>query len=590
MQVPSLRLVLGAAALLILTAPQGLKAQAAMEPSQMPQRTLFYLTWRGLPDAEIRKNNSLLSLWDDPGIAPLRVALAQSMFQPSADKPGTHKMTPEEAAEFTSLLENSFTLGYISETPKHAAARAAAADAKPPAWNGLFMVYDRTGKEAILLKTLLRRTTDQKDAPVLSQVTIAGLSVLKREGKTDTSYVAETGKYAVATSDRGVMEEILTRLTGTGAAPPSLAQTSAYQEAKPNLGGGLIEFFLGVPEVKQLASESKAGPVPVSPLLDAARLDSVHSISGHIAFEGAKTHMQAAILGDASAGTLFDIWGEGMANPSSLAFVPADTVSYTAGLINLQGIYKTVKRVMRATMPQAQQGNVDIFETIAAQKLGMPVSAALDLLTGEFATVQTSPVLDPDKQIYFFAIRKKPETLKLLHSLLSDQISSERAEGDVTFLKISLGGSQSAAGTAQWKFFHLAVTPEAVIGTSRAENLREFLNRRAGAASQAGLASVPRFQSLRAQFPSNLNSITYVDLQKVDWQGLRDRWVAEAKKTETPKSVAPIRADSAKQLPLLNFSDLLQLVDTKAFSRHLHYSSGTSWKDAHGVHIEQWTE
>jgi hypothetical protein len=101
---------------------------------------------------------------------------------------------------------------------------------------------------------------------------------------------------------------------------------------------------------------------------------------------------------------------------------------------------------------------------------------------------------------------------------------------------------------------------------------------------------VPRFQSLRAQFPANVNSLTYADLQKVDWPALRDRLVAEAKKSEAAKPVAAKAADSTKQTPALNFSDLLQLIDPKAFSRHLHYSSGTSWKDAHGVHIEQWTE
>jgi len=56
----------------------------------------------------------------------------------------------------------------------------------------------------------------------------------------------------------------------------------------------------------------------------------------------------------------------------------------------------------------------------------------------------------------------------------------------VTFLKISLGGKQGAAGTAQWNFFHLAVTPDMIIGASRIETLREALaTRTKGTASGA---------------------------------------------------------------------------------------------------------
>src|SRR5260370_18774071 len=141
--------------------------------------------------------------------------------------------------------------------------------------------------------------------------------------------------------------------------------------------------------------------------------------------------------------------------------------------VNFQGIYDTVKRVARAAFPQGQQGNVDLVDTIAQQKLGMPVPEAIGLLSGEFASMQTSPSMDSAKQVYFFGIRKKPETLKLMRTVLSYQITSERNEGDVTFLKISLGGKQSSAGSSQWTFFHLSVNPESILGATRFETLRE---------------------------------------------------------------------------------------------------------------------
>src|SRR5260370_102886 len=317
------------------------------------------------------------------------------------------------------------------------------------------------------------------------------------------------------------MEKILTRLDGKVSGAASLAQSAAYQEARENLGSGLLEFFLRVPELKNLAAHSKAGTSQIGPLLDAARLDAVHSLSGHVTLEGSKTHVQAAILGDAAPGTPFDMWSAGQPSPSSLSFVPADAVSYASAQLNFQGIYETVKRIARAAFPQSQQGNTDIFEAIAQQRLGMPVPEALGLLTGEFASMQTSPSMDSAKQVYFFGIRKKPETLKLMRTVFGEQLTSERNEGDVTFLKISLGGKQSGAGVAQWNFFNLAVTQDMILGATRIETLREVLSNRAHASSAAGLATVPQFQASRAQFPANLNGVSYLDFQKCRWPALR---------------------------------------------------------------------
>jgi len=321
------------------------------------------------------------------------------------------------------------------------------------------------------------------------------------------------------------------------------------------------------------------------PLLDAARLDAVHSISGHITFEGAKTHVQAAILGEAVPGTPFDIWSIGERAPASLALAPVDAVSYTSAQLNFQGIYDTVKRVASAAFPQAQQGSVNLVDAMAQQKLGMPVADALGLLSGEFASMQISPSMDFTKQVYFFGIRKKPETLKLLRTVFSDQITSERNEGDVTFVKISLGGKQGTAGVAQWNFFNLAVTPDMILGSSRVETLREVLANRAHASTTAGLASVPQFQARRGQFPENLSGLSYFDFQKVDWQGVKDRWVAEAKKSSVARTVSPSKDGVPSTVP-----DWLERMNLQVVARHLHYSSSVSWKDSKGIHWDQWVE
>jgi hypothetical protein len=575
------------------------RAQAPLEPAQMSPRTIFYLIWRGAPAADARKANSLMALWDDPDFASVRSAMAANMLASSEQKPGQPKLTVEQVQEFASLLENSFTVGYLAEPAKREAAGAAsatdsnaaggtgAAKAKPPAWNGMFFVYDRTGKEAVLAKAILLMRAQAKEMPHISPVTIGDAQVLKIEEKNSTTYWAEHGKYAISASERSVMEDVLGRLDAKTTVAGPLTQLAAYQEAKPIVGSGVIEFFLRIPNLKEFAPDSKAGDLKVGQLLDAAKLDAIHSVCGHVTFEGAKTHVQAAILGDTAPGTPFDIWTNGVAAPASLALVPADAISYGSTQINFLGIYAVIKRIARAAFPTGQQGNADLLDTLAQARIGMPLPDAIGLFSGEIASMQTNPSLDSAKQVYFFGIRKKPETLKLIRTVFSDQLTSERNEGDVTYMKISLGGSQGNAGVAQWNFFNLAVMPDMILGARRVDSLREVVANRGKEAAGGGLASVPQFQAGRAQYPENLNGLGYFDFQKVDWQAMKDRWISEAKKSAAQKS-----ADAAKKnMPATTPTpDWLLQANPQVFARHLHYSSSVSWKDAKGVHWEQWVE
>jgi hypothetical protein len=561
-------------------------AQAPLEPVQLPSHTIFYLIWRGAPAPDVRKANSLLALWDDPDFASVRSALATGMLKSAQEKSPDSTLTPEEIQEYASFLENAFTFGYLGEPTKRASANAAAAkEVKKPAWNGLFFVYDRTGKEALLAKAILRMRALDKDAPTLSQITLGDAVVLKSESKNGTTYWADHGKYVISASERSVMEEILGRIDGKSSVTASLAQTPAYQEAQPIAGSGVLEFFIGIPDLKNMAGDSKTGGVQAGPLLDAARLDAIHAISGHLTLEGAKTHFQAAIFGDASPGTPFDIWSSGQPAPASLALVPADAVSYSSGQINFLGVYDMVKRVARAAFPQGQQGNADLIDTMAQARLGMPLPDAVGVLSGELATMQVSPSMVTAKQVFFIGIRKKPEALKLLRSLFGDRLTSERNEGDATFVKISLGGGQGNAGVAQWNFFNLAVTPDMILGASRTDALREVLANRAKGAAFASLASVPQFQAGRAQFPENVNSVGYFDLQKMDWQAWKERLLADTKKVSTAKSVS-----DSKTAPPAAVPEWYSQINPQVFARHLHYTSSASWKDAKGIHWDQWLQ
>jgi hypothetical protein len=556
-------------------------AQAPLEPAQMPSRTLLYLIWRGTPAADVRKTNSLLALWDDPDFAPVRSAMFENMMSAADKDASKQKLTREEVEKYSALLDNALVLGYIAK-PEAKTASAVPPKASEHPWNGLFLVYDRTGKEKLLSEAVLRMRAQEKDVPQLSQITVAGVPVLKVERPTGTTYWVEHGKYAASANERSVLEEILARLEGKAPAGASLAQSPAYQEAKPLLGGGLLEFFGRMPNLKTLVPDSNPTGVQIAPVLDAMKLDAVHSFCGRVILEGTKTRVQAALLGDTATGTLFDLWGAGQQSPVSLSLLPPNAISYSETQFNLPGFYEMLKHAITAALPPGQQGTIAMMEGLGQNRLGMPISDALGLLSGDFASMQTSPALDPQKAVYVLGIRKKPETLKLIHTIFSDQVSSERVEGDTTYLKISLGGGQGNAGVVQYNFYHLAVTPDFLIGAGRAETLHEFLAARSQGSAATNLAATAKFQAARAAYPEKLDGINYFDFQKVDWQALKTRWVEEAKKISEKQSAAGSSKAAATKVP-----NLLSDANPQVFPRHLHFMAGASWKDAKGIHFDQ---
>ena len=555
-------------------------AQAPLEPAQLPARTTFYLIWRGTPSGDVRKSNALLSLWDDPDSAAMRSALVGSLLSGSQKQKDDSKLSPAELAQYASLLDNPFVVGYLPHPDSAAPANPAKPDSSNvvPAWNGLFFVYDRSGKEELLTKTILRLRAADAQIPKLTPLTVAGVSALKIERKSGVNYWAETGKFAVSASELPVFEEILNRLAGKGDSS-SLAQSPAYQEAKPLLATGLLEFFLRVPEIKNFVPSTDNSAPQVRAMFNALKLDSVHVLAGHLSLEGSRTRLQGAVLGDTSAGTLFDIWPEGLANPASLSFFTPDTVSLNDTQINFLGIYETLKRALSQAGPDSAKSIAPV-ELIVQTRLGMPLADALALTTGEIASFQSSPTLDDTKQIFLLGIRNKPEALKLLRTIFSDQITSERNEGSATYLKISLRGGQSSAGLAQWNFYYLAMTPDFLLGAAKSDTLRAALAQQAVNTP----SSIPQnFLAARKQFPEKLNGFSYYDLQKLDWPALKEKRIAEADKSSQTKT-----ANNSQALP--KQADWLDSVNPAVFSRHLHSVIGASWKDKKGVHFDEWLD
>jgi len=573
------------AILILMGVPAATRGQAGLDPQQLPKSTVFYVAWHGMPTGDARNANSLLALWDDADFAPVRAGIMEQLLSGSAGSKKTQKpMTKEELAEVASLLDNELVAGYLSD-PEPAKFSSTSVELKVHQWNGGFFVYDRTGKEATLAKLLLRAGTSGGEAAKMTQTTLAGIAAMKIERKTGISYWAEDGKYAYGASEPAVLEQMVAWSKHTAPEAGWLGKTGGYKDAGEILKGGVVQFYFQVPSVKQFAANANPGGFRMGPMLQNLKIDTVHCIAGQIAIEGARTRVRGAILGDASPGTPFDIWSEGVALPGSLQLVNNSVISYQTSQINLLGIYGLIKRALSASGGGSQKGPADFVESAIQAKLAMSVAEALGQFSGEFAAIQTNAGLDPAKQVYVIGIKEKAEALKLLHRALEQRISAERSEGDTTFFRVSEGGIQSEAGTAAWKYYHVAVTPDMILVSSRSESLREALVRRKTAGD--GLQLPAAWQAARAQFPATLSGMAFMDFQKVDWAAAKEKWSAQLG-TQPGKGGVAVRpaakADSG------TFENALRNLDPKVLQRHLHMSASGSWKDAQGVHIDGWIE
>lgn len=565
-------------------------AQAPIEPAKLPANTMFYLAWHGMnAQQSALEANSLLALWNDSDFAPVRAALVQEMARNNANQAKEKRLETANLQELSALLENPFVFGVLSKPPEKAGATSAqGAQGDPaPKWDGSFFVYDVSGKEALYQKFLSRMRESETEKPETTHFTVGSVQAEKVVRKAGTNHYAIAGHFAVSAANRGVFEEIVRRVAAGAPRPgPSgsgtdraLGDSSTFRDAQQELQpGNVLEFFLKIPDLRELApSSTPVQQAQFSALMDGLHLDALHAVCASLKLDGPATRMHGAVLGDVRPGTLFDLWPGGDAPFASLALAPADSVSYSAMQIDLMALYDILHKALQGASPQGQAG-ADMVEGMAASRLGIPIREALRLFSGEFASLSTSADLNPEGEVYAFGITKKPETLKLLRTVLSDRITSERNEGDTTFLKISLSSQRTSAGLAQWKFYHLAVTPNLILGGMRTDTLRVLLAGAKTGGPQAGLGAAAGFQQARSRFPQNLNSVGYYDFTRVNWAAAKDRWLDQVRKLSGGKT------DAAKD------AGALELLKPEVLSRHLHTMASASWKDGRGLRFDAWIQ
>jgi hypothetical protein len=562
-------------------------AQDRLEPAKLPPDTAFYLYWRGLASqSQWSHVNSLLALWNDPDFLPFRAALADGVFSNSERKDPKKQLTPADLQEIASLLENPILVGAV-EQPKTAAAADQKSPAKANSPDNSFFVVDISGKQALFQKLEQRWEENSSDAPVITKFNIGDIPAEKVVGKTDTRFRARAGHYAINAGRRALLERIVARLTGSEAKGGQLGEVAEFREAQKHMEpDGLVEIFLRIPNVADFVPSPASAPsgqfqFDGRGFVKALHVDSLRAFAGSLKLNGPSTRMRFALLGDPAPGGIFDLFAGGDAPFSTLALAPADTLSFNAFQADFSAFYETLRRAVASALPPNTQGNVDMFEGMIGSQIGMKPSEALQLLTGEVASLSTGTDFAPENGLFVLGIRKKPDLLRLLRTVTGERMSSERAVGDVTYMKISLSGAQSQAGVAQWDFYYLAATPNLLLGARKNETLQAAVARAqaADSPSSGGLASQPAFLQARSRFPQKLNSIGFADFSRIHWPQVRDRLVAEAQKAGAVKSAnAGLSIERLKQL------------DFAVFGRHLHTLASASWKDSAGVNWDAWIE
>jgi hypothetical protein len=535
--------------------------------------TVFYVQWRGmayLRDAE--KKNHVLQLVQDPAMAPVWLTVANN-FQRNEQKQGNRP--PVTLPELISLLDNPFAFGV---TANGSVARASMTGATNQYGN--FLVYDDTGKTALIekLKTVAR---DADGAKVeVTRYDFSGTTIEVRTAKKDISYSAQAGPYLVMSTQKSIIEDLITRFRNAGASSTCVTRLPEYGEVKKLVGSdSALEFFARVPDVHAWAASDPKNQTPAKFFSD-IHVEKVHVAGAGLTFDGEATRFRGAVLGDTSAGGPFDMIGSSSAMFQTQP-VLSDGPAFSVWRINVPAIYRLVRNAIITNAPPQQAAGFLMIESMSERFLGMPLQSALALLKGEFASVNSYAEDGTRQQLVAVPIQKPDDVLRVLRAAASSMIVAEDSSGDATFLDVAYPYKDPKTGTQRRKFFYLAVTPEMLLGAPRKAMLRQAMQQlgaRPSSAPASGIFANVAYMQMRALLPEKLSSLSASDVAAIPW----DKVIADLQDQEN---------QAAQQSESAQPRDLSQLkLAAPAIPRHLHMAVSGSWKDANGVYFDSYLQ
>ena len=569
------------ACLLLLVGVPAL-AQGPLEPSRLPPDTNFYIFWRGTAAlGSARSTNTLLKMWSDPGSLRAREALVEALYSSAKKKQSSEPLNSEELGQLLSLVENPVVVGVTGSFLVPGVGRGGSGGGEAASQpTGSFVIYDATGKEEILRKLQEFLLSQAKDRPIITSYAFGPTTVEKVVWPNETYYRTRVGPYAIRAGQQALVEDLITRLRSPEKPAASLEGAADYQAAQKKIDAGATLVFFGrAPDLGKITFPTKEG-FDAGAFVRALHLERLHAVVGSLSFSGEATRFRGAALGDTSPGSVFDLVGESSPAFATLTLAPAGLTSYSAGRVNLLGVYQVLRSALEAALPPKQRMNMELIEAVLANQIEMKIPVALELLRGEVASMTISNDFDPLSQLYAATIHKQPEVLKLLRTVLGRVISDEEQEGDTTYLKLSTP-SPDPKHSQPPRVYYVAVTPQTLLVAPRRDLLKGATARSASKDAPAGsLAADAAFRRARARLPENLSSLGYADFTRIQWEKVIDGLREGIMK----------KANSSSSASLDRAADSLKKVLPDVLRRHLHGTINGMWKGRDGVHFDGYIE
>lgn len=548
------------------------RAQQAPIETRLPPTTHTYIHWRGLKSLDAAKTkNGLLRLWNDPDFAPVRRAITSEAYGRMWRVPSTGKLTPDQLNSLIPLFENEAVFGEI-------ASPAAKAGATAP--NGFF-IYDATGNTEVLRNAIELLRKSAPNSTKSSTYMFGDAKVDSVETPTETYFATQVGNYYVRASRKDVEEDLITRFRAKTATPSSLANEADWRRAKQDFApGAIVEVFsrISKPSPGGLA---KANDFNFSAFASGVHLERAHAWTASLSLAGEATRLRFAILGDTSAGSVFDVVG---ASSSVFETLPLarDGSSYSVSKLNLPAIYRILHGPILEALPQRQAGSLKGFDMLGSTMLGMPVPDALALFGGEIATISSTPGDPTYTDLYAATIREPAAVVSVVRKAVGSMIQNESRSGQTTFLDLAAAYTDPQTKATLQHFYYIGVTPHVLLFSPRRTMVRDAAARLSGAGGGTlgvTLASNPDFQHARALLPKSLTGFTYAQMTKQTWE----RELSVLARTAGKAAAGSDKTGASS-------GDVLQGVNLSVFARYLHSFASGWWKTPDGIYFDSYLQ
>lgn len=565
------------AALFVVLAPHSpLFAQTARIVDRLSSDTFYYMEWRGMAViANAEKKNHVLQLFEDPDFMPVRQALTKS-FQTSMAKQGS-KTTPPEISDLLSLLDNSVVMGFsLSSAPPKA---SDSGSVQPQV--GFFIVYDATGKTALIERLKAANKETGTEVPTVMNYDFGGTSVEVKTTGNNASYTARAAQYYIFADQKEAIEDLITRFRPAEKPAKSVTQLPEYKEIQSYIGpDAALEFFARVPDLSMLVPpEQKDNPFLV--FARNVHVDKVHVFGGGVSFAGDAMRFRGAILGEATPETLFDIGGTSKKVLETQSVVGPGPI-FTISTFDLAATYQLIRGALTGALTPKQSGNVMMVEGLAQGFLGMSLSDALGLFTGEFASEISFSEDGSMQRLFAVTIQKQQDVLRVLRAALEKVTVAEETSGGTTFLDVSYPSHDPVTGADKRNFYYAAVTPKMILVAPHKAMLREAIERmnsKPGEAPPKTILSNPEFARMRSLLPEKLSGIEGADFERVPWDKIVPNLAMQASNAA--------KEASDPNAPQVDWQKLIKL---DIFSRHLHLFIGAWWKDSNGAYFDSYLQ